>query len=205
MPNQKPKSEFPASKAPDAAERKLESYLAAIPEGTEIDHYVRHAHTLELFVNWQEPGRNERLCPNCASTRCVRKDSGKTQTVRHVRCGEFATLLTFHKPRFLCKDCGKSFYVKPKWVFSNMSISTALLIEITSKLTSTTHCVKQIAKDTFTSATIVHNVMYRIKLDKPKSLPQTLGIDEFHGKTGTYNPMTGKFDMWKCHALLRRT
>ena len=107
MPNQKPKSEFPASKAPDAAERKLESYLAAIPEGTEIDHYVRHAHTLELFVNWQEPGRNERLCPNCASTRCVRKDSGKTQTVRHVRCGEFGTLLTFHKPRFLCKDLRK--------------------------------------------------------------------------------------------------
>ena len=184
------------------ADRKLEAYLAAIPEGTEIDHYERHAHTLELFVTWPEPGRGDRHCPKCGSTRCIKKDGGAMQTVRHVRSGEFGLLLTFHKPRFFCKDCGQSFYVKPDWVISNMSITTYVLIEITSRLTSTTQCVEQIARDTNTSASIVLNVMYHIKLDKPKNLPVTLGIDEFHGKTGTYNSKTKRFDTEKYHCVI---
>lgn len=186
----------------EPSDRKLEAYLAAIPEGTGIDHYVRHAHTLELFVTWKEPGRNERSCPNCGSARCVKKDGGAMQTVRHVRSGEFGLLLTFRKPRLVCKDCGKSFYLKPGWVVSNMSITTHVLVEIVSKLTSSTHCLEQIARDTNTSAPIVLNVMYHIKLNKPSELPETLGIDEFHGKTGTYNPATKSFDTEKYHCVI---
>ena len=180
----------------------LESLLAAIPAGTQIDHYECHAHTLELFVTWQEPGRQERRCPKCGSTRCVKKDGGDMQTVRHVRSGEFGLLLTFHKLRIFCKDCGRTSFLKPDWVVGGMSITTYVFIETVSKLTSTAQCVERIAKDTNTSPSIVLGVMYRIKLDKPGSLPETLGIDEFHGKTGTYNKKTKKFDTEKYHCVI---
>ena len=197
-------SSSPVAQSSDSpvAGTSLEKYLASIPENTQIDHYKRHKHSLELFVSWNEPGRSQRRCPNCGSSHCVKKDGGAMQTVRHVPCGSCGILLTFHKPRFLCRDCGKSFYVRPSWAMPGMSITTYAFIDIVSRLTSSTQCVEQIARDTYTSAAIVRTVMYRIKLNKPESLPVTLGIDEFHGQTGTYDPKSKRFITEKYHCVI---
>ncbi len=188
-----------AKKKPD---RELESCLAAIPQGSEIESYELHSHTIELFVKWPEPGRDSRFCPGCGSTRCVKKDGGAMQTVRHVRSGNFGTLITFHKPRLRCKECGRSFYLKPPWVVGGMSVTIYLFFEIMAKLTSTTLCVEHIAKETNTSASIVLNVMNHLALDKPKSLPETIAIDEFHGSTGSFNRGRGRFDVEKYHCAI---
>ena len=182
--------------------KRLQALLADLPDGVAIERYDIHRHTIELFITWNEPGRFERVCPKCGSTWCVKKDGGATQTIRHLRTGTMTILITFHKPRFMCKSCGRTFYMKPNLTTSNMSISDAVKLEIIVELTSTTKCVKQIAKDTGTSAAIVYNVMKHLKPMKPSYLPVTLGIDEFHGKTGTYNRDTGKFDVEKYHCVV---
>lgn len=112
------------------------------------------------------------------------------------------TLLTFHKPRFLCRDCGRSFFVRPPFVVPGMSVTAQVLLEIVSELTSTLHSVTDIAKATHTSPAIVLNVMHRIALNKPSRLPETIGIDEFHGKTGTYNRKWKRYDTEKYHCVI---
>ena len=187
------------SKEPD---KLLHSLLAAIPADVSIDRYLQHEHTIELFVSWKEPVRGERICPNCASTRCIKKDSGAFQTVRHVKSGSSGTIITFHKPRFFCKECRHTFFMKPSWVYSKMSITNYLLLAIATFLVSTSNNIEQIARDTSTTPAIVRNVIRHIELPKPSYLPETLGIDEFHGQTGTYNKDRGKFDTEKYHCVI---
>ena len=180
----------------------LETVLAGLPEGVTIDRYEKHAHTLELFVSWKESDLTGRVCPRCGCTHCVKKDNGSTQTIRHVRTGIYGTLLTFHKPRFLCRECGATFYARPPFAMQGMSVSVAVFLEIFALLTSTPHSLADIANATNTSPSIVRNAMYRLALDKPKSLPETIGIDEFHGKTGTYNKGRKRFDTEKYHCVI---
>ena len=92
--------------------KKLENLLAALPEGVVVERSVQHEHTVELFVNWNEPHSTETECPYCGTSPCVTKDSGAMQTVRHLNSGIYGTLVTFHKPRFRCRRCGHTFYVK---------------------------------------------------------------------------------------------
>ena len=183
-------------------DRPLELILAGMPDDVRITRHEIHEHTVELFVEWDEPKRGERICPECGSARCVKKDSGAMQTVRHTRSGMLGTLVTFHKPRYLCRECGGTFYMRPSWVLDGISITTGLFLEIVTELTATTHCVSQIAKETNSSPAIVRNVMRHIDLGKPARLPETIGMDEFHGNTGTYNKESKRFDTEKYHCVI---
>ncbi len=187
------------SKKPD---QQLVSILSALPEGATLDHYVKHECTIELFVTWNEPERGKRICPRCHSNRCVKKDSGTSQTVRHLSSGSAGLLITFHKPRYVCKDCGRTFFLKPDWVDGNTSITRHLHLRIILELTGSTKCLKQIAADTCTTPAIVKSVMDNIHIEKPSRLPETLGIDEFHGQTGKYNKESGRFDTEKYHCVI---
>ena len=180
----------------------LEMILAGMPEGVKIERHEVHEHTIELFVTWDEPKRGARVCPGCGSRRCVKKDGGAMQTVRHMRSGMFGTLVTFHKPRFICRDCGRTFYMRPEWAVEGMSITSGLLLEIFKELTQTVQCIEQVARDTGSSPAIVRNVIRHIELGKPPRLPETIGIDEFHGRTGTYNRELGRFDTEKYHCAI---
>ena len=182
--------------------RPLESVLAGLPGDVRITRHEVHEHTVELFVEWDEPKRGERRCPACGSGRCVVKDGGAMQTVRHTHSGMLGTLVTFHKPRFICRDCGRTFYMRPGWVLDEASITTGLLLEIATALTSTTHCVSQIAKETHSSPAIVRNIIRHTDIPKPARLPETLGIDELHGNTGTYNRERRRFDTEKYHCVI---
>lgn len=156
-------------------------------------------HSLEYFVSWKEPAKGERVCPDCGSYHCNIKDAGTEQTIRHIPVGDKGTLITFHKPRFVCRNCGKSFYMYPAFAAPGMSISKQLFLLIFEKLTSTSRNLTEIARDTFTSPAIVLNVMDHCDTEKPSFLPETLCIDEFNGQTGTWNPSRKRFDTEKYH------
>ena len=182
--------------------QKLANRLAALPEGVVIDRSEQHDHSVELFVSWDEPCSVDTECPYCGRSYCVKKDSGAMQTVRHVNSGVYGTLITFHKPRFLCKKCGRTFYVKPEWVVSDICITHVLFFEIFKMLTSTSHSLAEIARETNTSPSIVRNVMFHTELTAPEHLPETLGIDEFKGNSGHYNRDAKRFYKEKFHCVL---
>ena len=183
--------------------KNLTAHIIGLPCDVKITKFKTHPHSIELFVSWKEPVGNARVCPACGGTHCVKKDSGAMQTVRHIpKNSSTAILITFHKPRFLCKSCGKTFFVKPSWVVPFLSCTWYLVYEIFRELVSTTHSLTAIARHTCTSPAIVLAIMLRIPQPKPESLPQTLCIDEFHGKTGTYNPQRKRFDVERYHCVV---
>ena len=57
--------------------------LIGLPEDVTIDSWEEHDHTIECFVSWNEPKGDARICPECGSTRCVKKDKGTTHTEPH--------------------------------------------------------------------------------------------------------------------------
>ncbi len=180
----------------------LKAILTDLPEDVSIEKIETHPHSLELFVSWNEPPIGQRYCPSCGGNHCVKKDSGIIQTVRHLPIGLKGTLITFHKPRYLCKDCGKTFYLKPSWLIRDISITYPLLLSIYSRLASSSHSITDIARETHVSPSIIQNVLKHFEMPHPKTLPETLGIDEFHGSTGTYNASRKRYDTEKFHCVL---
>ena len=79
--------------------KKITNKLAHLPHEVTIDRLEEHPHSLELFISFPSPA--VRTCPRCGSNDCVIKDSGRTQTVRHVACSATGILLTFHSSRGL--------------------------------------------------------------------------------------------------------
>ena len=168
-------------------------------DGCSIVNIRKNPHTLEYIVSWKEPGRGDRICPECGSNHCTVKDKGTEQTIRHVPVGDRGTLLTFHKPRFKCCDCGKSFFVHPPFAAPGISISKQLFLLIYEKLTSTDRNLTEIARDTCTTADIIMNVMDHCETGKPPFLPETLCIDEFKGESGYWDPRRKRFSTEKFH------
>ena len=182
--------------------QKLTSLLATLPEGVKIDRSEQHEHAIELFVSWEEPSSSDTECPYCSSAHVVKKDAGTFQTVRHLNVGFYGTFITFHKPRFRCKHCGHTFYMKPEWVHPYICITQALLGDIYRKLTSTPHSIAEIARETNTSSSIVRSVMDSVDTSTPLHLPETLGIDEFKGNSGYYDKASKKYIKEKYHCVI---
>ena len=170
--------------------------------GVTIDRVVTHSQSLELFVSWPEPGKGHRTCPECGSIHCNKKDGGAMQTIRHTPIGSTGTMVTFHKPRYVCLDCGKTFFAHPDFVAPGLSISRHLFVLIYEKLTSTAHNRREIAIETCTSPDIVDSVMERCCTDHPKFLPETLGVDEFKGESGTWDPARSRFLVEEYHCVI---
>ena len=188
------------------SKNQLLSKLTGLPDDVTISDFNKiDDNIIEIFVSWDEPKSEARICPGCGSTWCVKKDSGKNQTLRHTPSGLFNIWLTFHKPRFKCKDCGHSFYMKPWWAQTNMSISLPLFYLIYKLIVTTTLNLSDIARRTNSTRSIVQHVMDKIHLDRPHSLPKSIGIDEFHGSTGFYNQETKKYDTEKYHCVITDT
>ena len=61
------------------------------------------------------------------------------------------------------------------------------------KLLVTTMNLSDVAKRTNSARSIAQHVMGKIPLDIPGSLPCSIGIDEFHGNSGHYDKLSGKF------------
>lgn len=182
--------------------QKILSLLTALPPDVSINRCVEHDSTVEFYVSWPEPRGEARVCPSCGGHHCVTKDSGTMQTVRHLPAGSRPSMVTFHKPRFLCRDCGRTFYVRPTWVVPDISVTSAVFLAVYEKLTSTSHSLTEIARETNTSVSIVRSIIDHIELGPPSSLPETLGIDEFLGNSGSYDPVRKRYLTEKYHCVI---
>ncbi|MCR5012818.1 MAG: ISL3 family transposase [Lachnospiraceae bacterium] len=180
----------------------LANSLAGLPEDVSVKDFVCRDHSIELIVDWPIPGKWKRICPHCQNTHCTIKDRSTSQTIRHTPSGFRAVFLTYDKPRCFCPECRRSFYLYPEWAVPRISMSTSLLVRIYKLLTSTVHNITEIARETRTTPAVVQHVMDKLPADKPSCLPETLGIDEFHGDTGYYDKGIKRYRTEKYHCVI---
>ena len=151
--------------------KKFTNKLAHLPQEVIIDRIKDHADSMELFISYPE---QKRICPECGSHDCVKHDSGKFMTVRHIPSGDTGLLLTFHVSRYRCKSCGKTFFQEPYFVQPGLKLSQAAYIAVCEGL-MTNKSIKQIAIDTCTTESIVISVLNYVDFTAT-SLPVTLCI-----------------------------
>lgn len=175
------------------------NYLAGLPAEITIVRIIPHAHCTELVISFPPPA--QRICPKCHGSYCVIKDSGRMQTVRHTAIGKTGTLLTFHRRRYLCRECGATYYEPVYWLHPSISITQGLYGNILADL-NTPVSIRRIALNNCVTEDIVISVMDSIPPDKPSGLPQTLCIDEFCGESGSYDRQSKRWKTEKYHWIL---
>jgi transposase len=175
---------------------KITNQLIHLPSEVTINSMETHEHSFELFLSFPPP--QERICPDCGSTHCVVKDSGRMQTVRHIALSGSGTMLTFRRRRYRCKDCGRSFYEPIYWLHPSLHMTYQLYLDICQGLT-TTHSLCSIARQNCVTEAIVQSVIDSVDFDRPQSLPKTLCIDEFKGSSGTYDSKQKRWIVDKFH------
>lgn len=175
---------------------KITNQLIHLPNEVTIDRMVSHAHSFELFISFPAP--RQRICPDCGSDHCVVKDSGRSQTVRHIALSGSGSMLTFRRRRYLCKDCGRSFYEPIYWLHPSLRISVPLYLNICRGL-STIVSIRDIARQNCVTESIVQSVMDSVDFGIPAGLPETLCIDEFKVSSGVYSPDQKRWLVDKFH------
>jgi transposase len=170
--------------------------LANLPNELTIKKVIRYSDYTEIQVAYHE---YERVCPNCGSSACIIKDSGKDYRVYHAPSGNRPTHLCFHRRRFLCKDCHRSFMEQPAWLHPTLHLTQALYLNICLDLTDMLS-VSAIANKNCVNDDVVNSALALIQMNPPSKLPETLCMDEFKGETGIWNPQKCRWDTEKYHA-----
>ncbi|MCD7717546.1 MAG: ISL3 family transposase [Lachnospiraceae bacterium] len=148
---------------------------------------------IDIRVNYP---KQERVCPNCGFHHCVIKDSGRDQTVRHLPAISCSVFVTFHCRRFLCKDCGSSYYEPIPWIHERLHMTKALMMDICLKLVDM-KSVHAIAAEEMVTDEVVTGVLNTISFDRPAHLPEILCFDEFKGDSGEWNSERERWDVQK--------
>ena len=194
----RPKSGYPEKGTQDERHEKRSklNHLANLPDDLTISNIVQRDNCDEYFVTLTSPPN--RVCPCCGSGNCVIKDSGRTQTVRHIENRQRGVIVTFHKRRLVCKDCQVTFFERLDWLHPALHITSALWVTICLDLTQLLS-VATIARNHRVTPSVVSSVLDTIVYERPAILPETLGIDEFKGNSGEWDSERSRWNVEKMH------
>ena len=125
----------------------------------------------------------EQTCPCCKSKTTKIKDY-RYQLIKDLPIRFKATYLYYRKRRYICKNCGRTFYEYTNFLAKRGRKTTRVTSFIVERLRSN-ESMKNIAKDANVSSPTVARVLPPLAVS-PKTLPSILCIDEFKGNTGNY-------------------
>ena len=120
-------------------------------------------------------------CPYCHTQTKQVKDY-RWQKVRDIPWGEHTIFLLFHKRRYRCPHCGKTFYAPDPLLSRYQRLTPRLHQMLLHELTRVQSC-KDIATRYRCSVSVITRRLDKI-LFAPPHLPDCLSIDEFRGHAG---------------------
>lgn len=156
--------------------------LYRLPKDVKLEAIDEHLHSIEYYVSFPP----NRTCPFCTGNHCVIKDYRK-QSVHHLPLNRTGTFMTFTLTRFLCKDCNKTFWERPEWLHPDLNATKGLFLDVFFQLSSK-QSINLVAANCGISPDLAFKVLDAILIEHPSKLPEAIGIDEFSGDVGTWNP-----------------
>lgn len=125
----------------------------------------------------------EQICPHC-STKTSYIHDYYTQPVKDIPIYFKPTTLIFKKPRYECKNCGKTFYPKNEIVNKYARKTSRLTGYIVNELRNLV-AASDISKKVKVSPSFISKLLPFLAVTNTK-LPKVLCIDEFKGNAGNY-------------------
>lgn len=150
---------------------------------------------LEDFLSYSKDGilyhdftlkRRETLCPNCGSYSCNIKEY-KVRKIKHSAYNQRNCVLLYHARRFVCKDCGRTFYEPNPFVATEHSISKLTIINVLNELKEYNSTFSSVAKHNNISSTQAEAIFDDYVNIPRQTLPRVICIDEIYSKTSRKN------------------
>lgn len=133
----------------------------------------------------------KQICPHCNSKTSYIHDY-YTQPVKDIPIYFKPTTLIFKKPRYECKNCGKTFYPKNEIVNKYARKTSRLTGYIVNELRNLV-AASDISKRVNVSPSFISRLLPFLAVTNTK-LPKVLCIDEFKGNAGNYKYQVALID-----------
>lgn len=125
--------------------------------------------------------RRETSCPNCGSYSCNIKEY-KVRKIKHSAYNQRNCVLLYHARRFVCKDCGRTFYEPNPFVATEHSISKLTIINVLNELKEYNSTFSSAAKHNNISSTQAEAIFDDYVNIPRQTLPRVICIDEIYQK-----------------------
>lgn len=169
--------------------QKTTNLLAGLPNETVITSCTCHTHADELHITFPDPNP---VCPDCGSHSCIKKGHVPFR-IRHTAGRGRAVILSFQCFRYRCKDCGRTFTMRPGWIHPSLHITQSLFLTVSLDLAQLLS-VSAIARTNCVPGSTVQAILDHTAMPHPSRFPATLCIDEFKGDSGSWNPADKKWN-----------
>ncbi|MDY0277109.1 MAG: ISL3 family transposase [Acholeplasma sp.] len=130
---------------------------------------------------------NTTICSFCNSTNINIKEYKKVKITHSISMTKSIYIL-FHRRRYKCKTCGKTFYEHDPFTDHKSRLSNLTIINILEYLKDVNHSFTGASKYYNTSINTVINVFDRYITAYRNKLPEVLCIDEVHIKSNVKYP-----------------
>ena len=135
---------------------------------------------VEIFI---ELPVKEHICPCCGRFTSKVHDY-YSQTIKDIPIYFKPTNLIYHKRRYECKNCGKSFFEDNSIISKYQRRTTRLTGFVVDRLRNLTS-QSDVSKQTNVSTSVISKMLPYLAVTN-SALPKVLCIDEFKGNTGNY-------------------
>ena len=125
-----------------------------------------------------------RRCPNCGSNKANICDSGENSWAWHIPQGRRNPCkVTYHKERYICKDCGTPYMEPIPWIRNNGSSHITLALSECIKDDLHNYTTKyEVARLNCVSTYYVDLIADDLRPPVPSSLPEVICLDETHSE-----------------------
>ena len=126
--------------------------------------------------------RKAHVCPVCGEE----TDAIHDYRVQEIKAGEtngYLMVVRYRKRRYRCEACGKRFYEKNEFIGRYKRMTKKMVLTLMNAVQGT-KSFTEVARELGVSVQTVIRHFDRKSCEKPKELPEVLGIDEFRGNAG---------------------
>lgn len=125
-------------------------------------------------------------CEFCGNSKSISVCNYTDRSYRHLDIFGHPSVIHWHRRRYRCKDCGKTFAESNPFGPETYHVSYAVLNGIVDALRNPHKTYKEIAKDFHVSDTLVQLYADSFIRVPRQYLPENLGIDEIHSDMAKY-------------------
>lgn len=138
-----------------------------------------------LFINVTLK-RKKLPCPVCGSIKLGIKEY-KTKKIKHSILNRFPCFILYRARRFICRDCGKTFYEPNNFVQKNHTISKLTVMNVLNELKEPNATFTSVANHNHISRTQVESIFDKYVNVPRQPLSSVLCIDEVYTETSKKN------------------